>query len=82
MEVNYQLNINADELTELYPFRLELRNLHQAPGARLELEFLENDDNSGRFDSEMEWAGNCFSIGNMVHFHNLYIDYFERIVLE
>ena len=24
MEVNYQLNINADELTELYPFRLEL----------------------------------------------------------
>lgn len=82
MEVNYQLNINADELTELYPFRLELSNPHQAPGARLELEFLENDDNSGRFDSEMEWAGNCFSTESMIRFHNLYIDCFERIVFE
>lgn len=82
MEVNYQLNINADELAELYPFRLELRNLHQAPGARLELEFLENDDSSGRFDSEIEWAGNCFSTEKMIQFHNRYIDYFERIVLE
>ena len=82
MEVNYQLNINADELAELYPFYLELGNPHQAPGARLELEFLENDDNSGRFDSEMEWAANCFADTDMVDFHQLYIHYFEEIVFE
>ena len=82
MEVNYQLNINADELVELYPFQLELGNSYQAPGARLELEFLENDDNSGRFDSEMEWAANCFRKVDMVDFHQLYIHYFEGIVLE
>ena len=81
MEVNYQLNINADELDELYPFHLELSNTHQAPGARLELEFLENDDNSGRFDSEMEWAANCFQTTDMINFHQLYIHYFESIVL-
>ena len=28
------------------------------------------------------FSGRRISIENMVHFHNLYIDYFERIVLE
>lgn len=66
MEVNYQLNINADELGELKPFYLPLLNHYSAPGARLELEFLENDNNSGCFESEFEWAGNFFSRQKMV----------------
>lgn len=82
MEVNYQQNMNADELAILHPFKIDLVNKYHAPGARLELEFLENDDNSGLFDSEMEWAANCFSEEIMLQFHNLYIENFERIVLE
>jgi hypothetical protein len=82
MEVNYQQNMNADELASLHPLQIDLENRYSAPGARLELEFLENDDNSGLFDSEMEWAANCFSEEKTLAFHNLYIDYFERIVME
>ena len=82
MEVNYQQNMNADELAILHPFKIDLVNKYHAPGARLELEFLENDDNSGLFDSEMEWAANCFSEEKMLQFHDLYIENFERIVLE
>ena len=82
MEVNYQQNMNADELASLHPLQIELENRYHAPGARMELEFLENDDNSGLFDSEMEWAANCFSEERIRHFHELYIEYFERIVLE
>ena len=82
MEVNYQQNMNADELSLLHPFQIGLENKYHAPGARLELEFLENDDNSGLFDSEMEWAANCFSEEKMLRFHDLYIENFERIVLE
>lgn len=82
MEVNYQQNMNADELASLYPLQIELENRHHAPGARLELEFLENDDNSGLFDSEIEWAANCFSKEKIRDFHDRYIDHFERIVLE
>lgn len=82
MEVNYQQNMNADELQSLHPLQIELENRYHAPGARLELEFLENDDNSGLFDSEMEWAANCFSEERIRHFHGLYIEHFERIVLE
>ena len=81
MEVNYQLNINADELDELQPFYLPLPNKYHAPGARLELEFLENDDNSGYFESEFEWAGNIFSRNRIVKFHNLYMETFVRFVL-
>ena len=82
MEVNYQQNMNADELAPLHPLQIELGNRYQAPGARMELEFLENDDNSGLFDSEMEWAANCFSEEKTRSFHEKYIEYFERIVLE
>ena len=82
MEVNYQQNMNADELKSLHPLQIALENRYQAPGARLELEFLENDDNSGLFDSEMEWAANCFSEERTQAFHRLYIEHFERIVLE
>ena len=82
MEVNYQQNMNADELKSLHPLQIALENRYHAPGARLELEFLENDDNSGLFDSEMEWASNCFSDEKTRSFHELYIDHFERIVLE
>ncbi len=82
MEVNYQQNMNADELAPLHPLQIALENHYHAPGARLELEFLENDDNSGLFDSEMEWASNCFSEERIHAFHTLYIDRFERIVLE
>ena len=82
MEVNYQQNMNADELASLHPLQIGLENRYHAPGARLELEFLENDDNSGLFDSEMEWAANCFSEERIQAFHALYIDHFERIVLE
>ena len=82
MEVNYQQNMNADELSSLHPLQIALENRYRAPGARLELEFLENDDNSGLFDSEMEWAANCFSEEKTRRFHDLYIDHFERIVLE
>ncbi len=82
MEVNYQQNMNADELAALHPLQIHLENRYQAPGARLELEFLENDDNSGLFDSEMEWASNCFSDKKTRVFHEKYIEYFERIVLE
>jgi hypothetical protein len=82
MEVNYQQNMNADELAPLHPLQIALENHYHAPGARLELEFLENDDNSGLFDSEMEWASNCFSEEKIHAFHTLYIDRFERIVLE
>lgn len=81
MEVNYQLNINADELNELQPFYLPLSNSFNAPGARLELEFLENDNNSGCFESEFEWAGNIFSRNYIVKFHNLYIENFIKAVL-
>ena len=80
MEVNYQLNINADELGELRPFYLPLANHYSAPGARLELEFLENDNNSGCFESEFEWAGNLFSRQKMVDFHQLYIEKFINFV--
>ena len=82
MEVNYQRNMNADELAFLHPLQIALENRYQAPGARLELEFLENDDNSGLFDSEMEWASNCFSEEKTRSFHESYIEHFERIVLE
>ena len=82
MEVNYQQNMNADELASLHPLQIALENRYQAPGARLELEFLENDDNSGLFDSEMEWASNCFSEEKTRSFHESYIEHFERIVLE
>ena len=82
MEVNYQQNMNADELASLHPLQIALENRYHAPGARMELEFLENDDNSGLFDSEMEWASNCFSEEKTRHFHELYIEHFERIVLE
>ena len=80
MEVNYQLNINADELEELKPFYLPLPNHYSAPGARLELEFLENDNNSGCFESEFEWAGNFFSRQRITAFHNLYMEKFINIV--
>jgi hypothetical protein len=80
MEVNYQLNINADELGELRPFYLPLPNPYSAPGARLELEFLENDNNSGCFESEFEWAGNLFSRKKIRAFQNLYIEKFISIV--
>lgn len=80
MEVNYQLNINADELAELKPFYLPLDNQYCAPGARLELEFLENDNNSGCFESEFEWAGNIFTTEKIVAFHNLYMEKFIEIV--
>ncbi len=66
MEVNYQLNINADELDELQPFYLPLPNEYRAPGTTLELEFLENNDNSGYLESEFEWAGNIFSRNRIV----------------
>ena len=46
-----------------------------------ELEFLENDDNSGYFESEFEWAGNIFSRNRIVKFHNLYMETFVRFVL-
>ena len=82
MEVNYQQNMNADELASLHPLQIELENRYHAPGARLELEFLENDDNSGLFDSEIEWAANCFSEERIKAFHELYIEHFERVVLE
>ena len=82
MEVNYQQNMNADELAPLHPLQIALENRYHAPGARIELEFLENDDNSGLFDSEMEWASNCFSEERIRRFHDLYIDHFKRIVLE
>ena len=82
MEVNYQQNMNADELAPLLPLQIELENRYRAPGARMELEFLENDDNSGLFDSEMEWAANCFSEERACSFHESYIEHFERIVLE
>ncbi len=82
MEVNYQQNMNADELAPLHPLQIELENRYRAPGARMELEFLENDDNSGLFDSEMEWAANCFSEERTRRFHELYVEHFERIVLE
>ena len=81
MEVNYQRDINVDELDELKPFYLPLANKYRAPGARLELEFLENDDNSGCFESEFEWAGNIFSRNLMVKFHNLYMKNFVEIVM-
>ena len=81
MEVNYQMNINADELGELSPFTLPLANRYSAPGARLELEFLENDDNSGCFESEFEWASNIFSRERILRFHNLYMKNFVKIVL-
>ncbi len=82
MEVNYQQNMNADELASLHPLQIAMENRYHAPGARLELEFLENDDNSGLFDSEIEWASNCFSKERIHSFHELYIENFERIVLE
>jgi len=81
MEVNYQLNINADELSELGPFYLPLSNHYRAPGARLELEFLENNDNSGCFESEFEWASNVFSREKIVKFHRLYIENYIKLVL-
>ena len=81
MEVNYQCNINADELDELQPFYLPLNNSYRAPGARLELEFMENNDNSGCFESEFEWAGNIFSRNLMMKFHNLYMKNFVEIVM-
>lgn len=81
MEVNYQRNINAGELDELQPFYLPLTNNFRAPGARLELEFLENDDNSGCFESEFEWAGNIFSRNLIMKFHNLYIKNFVKIAM-
>ena len=80
MEVNYQLNINAGELGELRPFYLPLPNHYSAPGARLELEFLENDNNSGCFESEFEWAGNFFSRQKMAAFQQLYIEKFIDLV--
>lgn len=81
MEVNYQLNINADELDELQPFYLPLPNEYRAPGTLLELEFLENNDNSGYLESEFEWAGNIFSRNRMVRFHNLYMETFVKFIL-
>ena len=79
MEVNYQQNMNADELAPLHPLQIALENRYHAPGARLELEFLENDDNSGLFDSEMEWASNCFSEGRIRQFHELYDETVYRL---
>ena len=82
MEVNYQQNIDAGEFDELHPFELQMENAYDAPGAALELEFVENDDGKNGFESEIEWAGNLYSRNKMLRFHALYVENFEKLVLD
>ncbi|MBR1442350.1 MAG: amino acid adenylation domain-containing protein [Firmicutes bacterium] len=81
MEVNYQQNINADGLSMLHPMEISLEDDYFAPGAALEIEFVENEDGKV-FDSEIEWAANMYSEKMMKEFHNIFIDHLESLVLD
>jgi amino acid adenylation domain-containing protein len=82
MEVNLQLGINADELDELEHEMIELNDVFSAAGARLEMEFLENEYGDGGFDSEMEYAEGVFDADRIEAFHDLYIETLEKMILE
>lgn len=69
-----QLGINGNELDELQPTFIDLKDESSAVGARLELELLENEHGDGGFDSEMEYAAGLFDREQMDSFHNLYVE--------
>ena len=80
MEVNLQLGINGDELYDLNPTRIELKDDFSAAGARLGLELLENEFGDGGFDSEMEYADELYDREKMEKFHDLYIGLLEDLI--
>ncbi|WP_026527872.1 non-ribosomal peptide synthetase [Butyrivibrio sp. VCD2006] len=80
MEVNLQLEINADELDELKPEFIELDDPYFAASARLELELLENEYGDGGFDAELEYVKEIYDEDNILKFHDTYVKMLETLV--
>lgn len=81
MEVNLQLEINADELDELENERIELNNEFNAAPARLEFELIENEYGDNGFDLEADFAEGMFDRKRIEDAKALFGDYLEGMIL-
>jgi hypothetical protein len=81
MEVNLQLEINADELDELENERIELNNEFNAAPARLEFELIENEYGDNGFDLEVDFAEGMFDRKRIEDAKAIFDDYLEGMIL-
>ena len=81
MEVNLQLEINADELDELENERIELNNEFNAAPARLEFELIENEYGDNGFDLEVDFAEGMFDRKRIEDAKAIFGDYLEGMIL-